>query len=85
MMGTEGEGRGVTPRLCEELFVRIAQKESLPDDLKKTTYSVKISFLEIYNEKVQDLLSKKSTDRVCLRRLCQIFRKHCQMHTNPSW
>eukprot|EP00667_Euglena_gracilis_P002644 EG_transcript_2649 len=61
MMGTEGEGRGVTPRLCEELFVRIAQKESLPDDLKKTTYSVKISFLEIYNEKVQDLLSKKST------------------------
>ncbi len=32
------------------------------DHLKKTTYSVKISFLEIYNEKVQDLLSKKGSE-----------------------
>ena len=49
MMGFPGTGCGVTPRLCEELFSRIASKEQIADALKKTTYSVKISFLEIYN------------------------------------
>lgn len=59
MMGWPGHGRGVTPRLCEELFVRI---ESAKEMRKNTTYEVKLSFLEIYNEKVQDLLSRKRED-----------------------
>lgn len=59
MMGYPGHGRGITPRLCEELFLRIEDfKQSKPN----TTYEVKVSFLEIYNEKVQDLLSKKRED-----------------------
>jgi hypothetical protein len=62
MMGYEGHGRGITPRLCEELFMRIKYKSETPDDLKRTSYVVKVSFLEIYNEKVQDLLAKKGAD-----------------------
>ena len=63
MMGYPGHGRGVTPRLCEELFGRIAELadgKNLGGGMNmKTNYCVKLSFLEIYNEKVQDLLAKK--------------------------
>eukprot|EP00669_Euglena_mutabilis_P013747 TRINITY_DN873_c0_g1_i1.p1 TRINITY_DN873_c0_g1~~TRINITY_DN873_c0_g1_i1.p1 ORF type:complete len:681 (+),score=243.03 TRINITY_DN873_c0_g1_i1:227-2044(+) len=59
MMGYPGHGRGVTPRLCEELFHRI---DDAKESKKNTTYDVKVSFLEIYNEKVQDLLSRKRED-----------------------
>lgn len=33
--------------------MRIKYKSETPDDLKRTSYVVKVSFLEIYNEKVQ--------------------------------
>lgn len=59
MMGYPGHGRGVTPRLCEELFLRI---DSAKESGRNTTFEVKLSFLEIYNERVQDLLSKKRED-----------------------
>eukprot|EP00668_Euglena_longa_P040768 GGOE01053670.1.p1 GENE.GGOE01053670.1~~GGOE01053670.1.p1 ORF type:complete len:715 (+),score=184.95 GGOE01053670.1:375-2519(+) len=59
MMGYPGTGRGITPRICEELFLRI---ESAMESGKNTTFEVKLSFLEIYNEKVQDLMSKKRED-----------------------
>ena len=47
---------GLVPRVCEELFNSIESK-------KKTgiNYEVSFSMLEIYNEKVRDLLSKKKT------------------------
>ncbi|ORY51630.1 kinesin-domain-containing protein [Rhizoclosmatium globosum] len=41
-----GRGRGVVPRLCEDLFARIDKDAA-----------VSVSFIEIYNEKVRDLLS----------------------------
>ena len=52
-MGTS-EQRGIIPRLCDALFERI---ESNTD--KETTYKVEVSYLEIYNEKVRDLLDPK--------------------------
>ena len=61
MMGYAGKGRGVNPLLCEEMFARIAahgEKPVVPGQTL-TTYAVKVSFLEIYNEKVQDLLLGK--------------------------
>ncbi|KAJ4405720.1 hypothetical protein N0V91_005027 [Didymella pomorum] len=51
MMGTD-ENPGLIPRTCEELFDRI-QHEPKPD----TTYHVQVSYFEVYNEHVRDLLA----------------------------
>ncbi|KAL8620255.1 Kinesin-like protein kif14 [Nucella lapillus] len=48
-----GEERGIIPRFCEELFgrvVRLSTKEEV-------NIGVEISFFEIYNEKIHDLLA----------------------------
>lgn len=54
MMGTQ-DNKGIIPRLCDELFASIAAKQS--EDL---SYKVEVSYMEIYNEKVRDLLDPKS-------------------------
>ncbi|RDD36883.1 Kinesin-like protein KIF13A [Trichoplax sp. H2] len=51
MMGTDTD-RGIIPRLCDRLFEMISQNEK--DDY---TYKVEVSYMEIYNEKVRDLLN----------------------------
>ncbi|EEQ32243.1 kinesin family protein [Microsporum canis CBS 113480] len=50
MMGTP-EQPGLIPRTCEDLFQRIENSES-PD----ITYNVRVSYFEVYNEHVRDLL-----------------------------
>lgn len=50
MMGTP-ERPGLIPRTCEDLFQRIESTES-PD----ITYHVRVSYFEVYNEHVRDLL-----------------------------
>ncbi|KZC06263.1 Kinesin-like protein KIF16B [Dufourea novaeangliae] len=55
MMGTK-EDPGLTPRLCQELFTRI---EANARDEKSQRVSV--SYLEIYNERVRDLLKPSSS------------------------
>ncbi|GAA5893813.1 hypothetical protein JCM8208_001251 [Rhodotorula glutinis] len=54
MMGY-GADRGIIPLLCEQLFVRIGNKS---DD--NTTFTVEVSYTEIYQEKVRDLLNPSS-------------------------
>jgi hypothetical protein len=50
MMGMPEAGmEGVIPRLCADLFKRIQSANSSDG----TTYSVEVSYLEIYNEKVR--------------------------------
>ncbi|KAG1474176.1 hypothetical protein G6F56_000508 [Rhizopus delemar] len=51
MMGY-GEDKGIIPRTCVELFERI-------EDLTtpERSYQVEVSYIEIYNEKVRDLLN----------------------------
>ena len=49
-----GENKGIIPRTCEAIFKQIDAKSG--DKTKK--YSVQISMIEIYNEKVQDLFQK---------------------------
>ena len=53
MMGTV-EQRGVIPRLCDALFERIQLA-----DCDETSYKVEVSYMEIYNERVRDLLDPK--------------------------
>lgn len=51
MMGTR-EQKGIIPQLCDALFERIVE-ESHTDE---QSYTVEVSYMEIYNEKVHDLL-----------------------------
>uniref|UniRef100_A0A1Q3FPE7 Putative kinesin-like protein n=1 Tax=Culex tarsalis TaxID=7177 RepID=A0A1Q3FPE7_CULTA len=55
MMGNQ-ENKGIIPRLCDELFASIAAKQT--DELN---YKVEVSYMEIYNEKVHDLLDPKTS------------------------
>ena len=53
MMGTVEE-QGIIPRLCDSLFDRISRLEN-----EATSFKVEVSYMEIYNEKVHDLLDPK--------------------------
>ncbi|XP_015784743.1 kinesin-like protein unc-104 isoform X3 [Tetranychus urticae] len=53
MMGTKEE-EGVIPHICRDLFHRI-----LSDNDESAMYSVEVSFMEIYCERVRDLLNPK--------------------------
>uniref|UniRef100_A0A4W5NP66 Kinesin-like protein KIF14 n=1 Tax=Hucho hucho TaxID=62062 RepID=A0A4W5NP66_9TELE len=50
MMGV-GEEAGVTPRFCEELFTRLSAVDS-----QEVTCHLEMSYFEVYNEKIHDLL-----------------------------
>ncbi|XP_009946292.1 PREDICTED: kinesin-like protein KIF14 [Leptosomus discolor] len=54
MMGF-GEDRGIIPRLCEDLFTQVAQM-----DEQQVLYHLEMSFFEVYNEKIHDLLVFKA-------------------------
>lgn len=53
MMGS-GDNKGIIPRLCDNLFDMIAKRQS-----SELSYKVEVSYMEIYNEKVHDLLDPK--------------------------
>lgn len=50
------QNRGIIPRMVEGIFSRI---EAAPDDLE---FTVKVSMVEIYNEKIRDLLDPKKVN-----------------------
>ncbi|KAH8891352.1 kinesin-domain-containing protein [Thozetella sp. PMI_491] len=52
MMGTPNHP-GLIPRTCEDLFERIAAAQ---DETPNISYSVRVSYFEVYNEHVRDLL-----------------------------
>lgn len=49
MMGSQDQ-KGIIPRLCDSLFDLIAKQQS-----SELMYKVEVSYMEIYNEKVQHL------------------------------
>ncbi|KAM9807089.1 kinesin-like protein KIF13A isoform 5-T5 [Syngnathus typhle] len=55
MMGN-GEQPGLIPRLCCTLFERVHQESN-----EGHTFKVEVSYMEIYNEKVRDLLDPKGS------------------------
>ncbi len=62
MMGY-GEEAGVIPKICQNMFERITkfQKD------KNLTYTVEVSYLEIYNERVRDLLNPATKGNLKVR------------------
>ncbi|XP_031571306.1 kinesin-like protein unc-104 isoform X2 [Actinia tenebrosa] len=63
MMGKQEPGqKGIIPQLCEELFQKVEQETS--EDL---TFSVEVSYLEIYCERVRDLLSPTAKNNLRVR------------------
>uniref|UniRef100_A0A8D8LMB0 Kinesin-like protein KIF13A n=1 Tax=Cacopsylla melanoneura TaxID=428564 RepID=A0A8D8LMB0_9HEMI len=54
MMGSQ-DNKGIIPRLCDTLFDLIAKQQS-----PELCYKVEVSYMEIYNEKVHDLLDPKA-------------------------
>ncbi|XP_056646132.1 kinesin-like protein KIF13B isoform X4 [Diorhabda sublineata] len=54
MMGSQ-DNKGIIPRLCDSLFGLIAKQQS-----SELTYKVEVSYMEIYNEKVHDLLDPQT-------------------------
>uniref|UniRef100_A0A672ZHR2 plus-end-directed kinesin ATPase n=1 Tax=Sphaeramia orbicularis TaxID=375764 RepID=A0A672ZHR2_9TELE len=64
MMGKQEEGQeGIIPMLCEDLFEKI-NEDSNKEDL---SYSVEVSYMEIYCERVRDLLNPKNKGHLRVR------------------
>ncbi|XP_061742267.1 kinesin-like protein KIF13B isoform X1 [Nerophis ophidion] len=61
MMGS-AEQPGLIPRLCSSLFSRTVQEAR-----EGESFTVEVSYMEIYNEKVRDLLDPKGRSRQALR------------------
>ncbi|KAL8620050.1 hypothetical protein ACOMHN_015332 [Nucella lapillus] len=63
MMGRSDPGQeGIIPQLCDDLFKRIQGKEN--DDLQ---FSVEVSYMEIYCERVRDLLNPSNKHSLRVR------------------
>ncbi|KAL8822710.1 MAG: hypothetical protein Q9191_006557, partial [Dirinaria sp. TL-2023a] len=62
MMGY-GEESGVIPRICQDMFERITE---LQKD-RNIKYTVEVSYLEIYNERVRDLLNPSTKGNLKVR------------------
>uniref|UniRef100_UPI00398F0BD7 kinesin-like protein KIF16B isoform X5 n=1 Tax=Pristiophorus japonicus TaxID=55135 RepID=UPI00398F0BD7 len=62
MMG-DPEDVGLIPRICQGLYDRIAGKSRWDE----ASFRTEVSYLEIYNERVRDLLRRKSTKTYNLR------------------
>jgi kinesin family protein 1 len=53
---------GIIPRLCNDMFRRIEQTHDT-----SVQYSVEVSYMEIYCERVRDLLNPANTDNLRVR------------------
>ncbi|XP_041865934.1 uncharacterized protein kif16bb isoform X2 [Melanotaenia boesemani] len=63
MMGDE-EDKGLIPRICEGLFLELSHRSKS----EAVSFRTEASYLEIYNERVQDLLKRSpSTDNAGLK------------------
>ncbi|XP_069862813.1 kinesin-like protein KIF16B isoform X3 [Dipodomys merriami] len=62
MMGSSGDS-GLIPRICEGLFSRINETTRWDE----ASFRTEVSYLEIYNERVRDLLRRKSSKTFNLR------------------
>jgi kinesin family protein 1 len=57
-----GEDKGIIPRTCSELFDRVKDTRTNALD-----FQVEVSYIEIYNEKVRDLLNPRNKNNLKVR------------------
>lgn len=63
MMGKQEEGQeGIIPIICDDLFKKIHLTEC-----ESLNYSVEVSYMEIYCERVRDLLNPKNKGNLRVR------------------
>ncbi|XP_026092645.1 kinesin-like protein KIF1C isoform X11 [Carassius auratus] len=63
MMGKQEEGQeGIIPLLCEDLFEKINDNSN-----EEISYSVEVAYMEIYCERVRDLLNPKNKGNLRVR------------------
>ncbi|XP_065083485.1 kinesin-like protein KIF14 [Ochlerotatus camptorhynchus] len=70
---------GIIPRFCQELFNRI---ESLKG---KVRIEAEVSYFEIYNEKIHDLLAVSPTDGVFSVTSCNTKKPPLKVREHPIW
>ncbi|KAH0839542.1 hypothetical protein J3R83DRAFT_428 [Lanmaoa asiatica] len=61
---SDGPDKGIIPLTCSELFVRVRQKKANDPNIN---FTVEVSYIEIYNEKVRDLLNPKNSGNLRVR------------------
>lgn len=63
MMGKQEEGQeGIIPQICKDLFRKISYTSN-----ERLKYSVEVSYMEIYCERVRDLLNPKNRGNLRVR------------------
>uniref|UniRef100_F6Q5L9 Kinesin-like protein unc-104 n=1 Tax=Ciona intestinalis TaxID=7719 RepID=F6Q5L9_CIOIN len=72
MMGKHDslEQGGIIPQMCQEMFTRISEStenNNLNDTEGNVTFSVEVSYMEIYCEQVRDLLNPKNNKNLRVR------------------
>ena len=60
----DGADKGIIPLTCAELFNRLKEKTDADPNV---SFTVEVSYIEIYNEKVRDLLNPKNTGNLRVR------------------
>ncbi|KAI0643632.1 kinesin-domain-containing protein [Trametes meyenii] len=60
----DGADKGIIPLTCSELFLRVESKKAQDPHIN---FTVEVSYIEIYNEKVRDLLNPKNTGNLRVR------------------
>jgi len=73
---TNAESRGIIPRLCDALFAGIDQRKAADGGGGDWAAKVEVSYMEIYNERVHDLLDP--------RRLQQGQQQQQQQQPQPA-
>ncbi|ESK87954.1 kinesin family protein [Moniliophthora roreri MCA 2997] len=63
MMGY-GPDKGIIPLTCSELFTRVEDRKAADPNVN---FTVEVSYIEIYNEKVRDLLNPKNSGNLRVR------------------
>ncbi|TRY79865.1 hypothetical protein TCAL_06049 [Tigriopus californicus] len=64
MMGSEEEDRGLIPRICKALFDKMNASTAQQSG---STFRTEVSYLEIYNERVKDLLQRDPSHSLRIR------------------
>jgi hypothetical protein len=55
--GEGGEGAGIIPRMCRELFIELANRTLTAPTGERLSWEVHVRYVEVYCEKISDLLN----------------------------